>query len=388
MTAASVQPCVRCGNGAGTRLDTKGRPWCDACWSASATVAPRQAPDAPASPVRPDAGGQRQSAAPARPRPKAPNEATSAGEPRREPANAPAAGTTGHADDVLQLSDDTFAGKSRAPCPKCGAAMRPGVPACVCGFNPAALPLDPEKVRQILGDFDPDATPADQRRPKKAKPAPAVAQPTCGACGYVLTGVPTSAQGDVTCPECGTTKRLSYRKPEYDELSAEVARWSVLRPVFMIAGGLLVVVGVMFANGWVQGGIRGAALGWVRPPGQRGLGVAGPLVLGGLLVYAWATLVAFGVTALLGVMWTGVSTTFRKMLLNVAGLVAVALAIRVTVDLIPLPIPWWATGMVCGVIYAWYLADMQDLDLQESAIVTFCTALLVWVTLAIFSLML
>ncbi len=353
MSEATPDVCVRCGrqgpDGAMAR-DAKGRAWCGACWAALAAAAPRGV-KAGGAPVAPGAAG-----APAR------HEASA-----REPG-------------VIDLLEEDFAGKSRAPCPKCGGAMRPGVPACGrCGFDPTTIPLEPSKAREVLGDFDPDATPAHKRASKKAKAPAAVRAPACSSCGYSLAKLPSSAQGEIVCPECGTINRIALRREADEELSAEVARWAVLRPVLMIAGGLGVSAAVLLAMGWVQGGVAASLHGMLKAPGQRGWGEALRNLAGGMAFFVWASLIAWGATAVLGLLWTGISNSLRMMLLNVAGLTAVAMGMYLALGLIPLPIPWWAMGVLCWIIYVWYLADMQDLDLQEAAVVTGASVFAVWV---------
>jgi DNA-directed RNA polymerase subunit RPC12/RpoP len=333
--------------------DAKGRAWCGACWAALAAASPR----------RVKAGGAAN----------APEAKSPAGIARPEPragAREP---------EVLDLLEDDFAGKSRAPCPKCGGAMRPGVPACGgCGFDPSTIPLEPSKAREILGDFDPDATPAHKRAPKKAKATAKVPSPVCSSCGYALANIPASAQGDIVCPECGTRNHVSLRREVDEELSAEVARWAVLRPALMIAGGVGVSAAVLLAMGWIQGGVAASLHGVMKPPGQRGWGVALGNLAGGMAFYAWASLIAWGTTAALGLLWTGIANSLRMMLLNVAGLVAVAFGMYLALGLIPLPIPWWAMGVLCWIVYVWYLADMQDLDLQEAGVVAGASVVAVW----------
>ncbi|GJQ30724.1 MAG: hypothetical protein HBSAPP03_26080 [Phycisphaerae bacterium] len=280
----------------------------------------------------------------------------------------------------IALADPAVGGRTRAPCPKCGGTLVVGQPACArCGYDPRDVPLEPSKAEAMLGDFDPDATPSEQRERKKPKPPPPKPkEPTCTECHYVLTGVPARPEGGRVCPECGHLNRVITRSETLEEDSREVTRWSYLKPALMIAGGLPVYALCLMLQGWWQGGWQGALTGPMRAAGSRGWTLALQSLGLGLGLYVWSVGVAFVMTAVLGVVWTGVSTTFRIMALSIAGLLAVAFACGSVLFLIPLPLPWWAIYAFCALGYSWYLGELLDLDLHEAFVVTFLTAAGIW----------
>lgn len=265
-----------------------------------------------------------------------------------------------------------------------------GRPACgACGYDPRHVPLEPSKAEAVLGDFDPDVTPASKRDKAKAKPKPTPRpEKSCTRCGQSLTGVPTLPQGGVKCPECGTENRALTRSEVDEETSRDVAKWTYLKPALMIVFSMPVYTGLLLLQGWWQGGWQGALLGPVRATGQRGWGLAFQSLAVGLGLYVWSVGIAFVVTFVSGVLWTGMSTTLRAMLVTLAGLLAVAFACGLALFAIPLPLPWWAIFAFCNLGYTWYLAEMLDLDLHEAFIVSLMTAVGIWASAVGLALML
>lgn len=251
-----------------------------------------------------------------------------------------------------------------------------GQPVCGgCGYDPRSIPLDPAKAEAILGDFDPDITPEEKREKKKPKPPPAPPkEKTCTECGYALTGVPARPQGGIVCPECGAENRALTRGEADEELSREVAKWTYLKPVLMAAISLPIYAVLLLLQGWWQGGWQGAYFGPVRAAGVRGWPLAFKSLGAGLGLYVWSIGIAFVVTLVLGVLWTGISTTLRATVVTLAGLLAVAFACAMFLFAIPLPLPWWGIMAFCLLGYSWYLGEMLDLDLLEAFIVSLTTA--------------
>lgn len=289
--------------------------------------------------------------------------------------------------DPLSLASPPPTGKTRAPCPMCGARMEIGVPACaVCAYDPRSVPLEPGKAEAVLGDFDPDATPTHERKKRIRKPPLKAAAPVphlCKECKYDLTGVPAEKSGGLKCPECATLNRFMTRRAVDEETSREINRWTYLKPALMGAGGLAAYSVLLLAQGWLQGGFRGALSGWVKAPGQSGWGVAFTHLGVGMALYVWMVIVGSMVTLLASFLWIGLSNTLRATVLNVSGLMAVALALELFFFTLPIPIPWWAVSTLCGIIYAYYLTDMQDWYFQEGAIVTGATWVVMWVSVIV-----
>lgn len=284
------------------------------------------------------------------------------------------------ADGAIGLEKSAVAGRTRAPCPTCGGALIVGQPVCGgCGYDPRSIPLDPAKAEAILGDFDPDITPEEKREKKKPKPPPPPPkEKTCTQCGYALTGVPARPQGGIVCPECGEENRSRTRGENDEQLSREVARWTYLKPALMAGISLPIYAVLLLIQGWWQGGWQAALVGPVRAAGVRGWPLAMKSLGLGLGLYVWSVGIAFVVTVVMGVMWTGISTTFRVTAVTVAGLLAVAFACGLFLFAIPLPLPWWAIFAFCMFGYTWYVGEMLDLDMHEAFIVSLMTAVGIW----------
>jgi hypothetical protein len=71
---------------------------------------------------------------------------------------------------------------------------------------------------------------------------------TCKQCGYDCTGIPAGTP----CPECASTVRKLKRDAKLQDVSEEVAREAILRPLYWIVGGLVTIaIGLtMWGKGW------------------------------------------------------------------------------------------------------------------------------------------
>lgn len=284
----------------------------------------------------------------------------------------------------IAIEGPDYRGMTRAPCPNCGAAMTPGVPACpVCAYDPASIPLDPAKAREILGDFDPDATPKDKRAPKPSAKKAKRNAPTCTGCGYNLKGLPALPSGGTQCPECSTINSVILRRDEDEETSREIARWTYLKPLYLLIGGLTGYVPLLLSRGWLNGNYPAALSGMIKPPGQSGWGSALANLGLGLALYAWTVVVSAGLTFLVGLAWAGISTTIRILVLQTAGLLATLFAVWLLIYMIPIPIPWWAISAFCGLFYLYYLADMQEIEWWDAAVIGVATCAVVGATAAV-----
>jgi hypothetical protein len=283
---------------------------------------------------------------------------------------------------IIPLEEVDMTG-SRAPCPRCGAAMLPGVAACgACGYDPSSIPLNTDKAREILGDFDNDGTftPGEERarikaaagrRKKAADQTPA--QIPCKKCSQNLLGVPIQKDGSRICPECGTANRPLTRREYDEEVSISVHRWAYLRPTLMLGIGLVVCMALWAANGWIRGGAVGAAAGWIGS-GPAG-GVAGSLLQVGLGLagFVIATIVAVGAVILAGWAWTGFSAPIHLTILQTAGCLATSLAIILFLRAIPIPFPPMLILALGAMIYSYLLSEEIDVYLQDATIITVMT---------------
>jgi DNA-directed RNA polymerase subunit M/transcription elongation factor TFIIS len=296
-------------------------------------------------------------------------------------APASAASTDGTF-DIIPLEDVEMTG-SRAPCPRCGAAMVAGISACgSCGYDPSSVPLNTEKAREVLGDFDNDGTftPSDERARMKAaakvKKANLKEKPSeipCKKCSQNLLGVPVRKDGVIVCPECGVENRPITRREYDEEVSASVHRWTYLRPALMLGIGLAVCVVLWAANGWIRGGMVGAASGWIGngPPG----GVVGSVVQVGVgfVGFTIASIAAVGAVIFAGWVWTGFAGSMPLIVLQTTGCLATSLAMVLFMRAIPIPFPGMIIIALGAMLYAYLLSEEIDVYLQDATIITVMT---------------
>ncbi len=203
-----------------------------------------------------------------------------------------------------------LSGVHRAPCPRCGGATIPGVPACpACGHAPS---IDP-------GIADTTTSRRRTRRPAR-----------CRQCGYSLAGLRGGP-----CPECGTPVTVESRR-EWDlETSREVSRQAYTQAVAIAAGGFL--LGVL---------VRTATAGWMA---------------GGLFAVGWMVSVAIGISVLLacGAIWMGFSSSVPLAMTQIAAAHAVALG----GGLVAGAIGGSTIGIVVGIgLYLALIERFLDLD--------------------------
>ena len=197
----------------------------------------------------------------------------------------------------------------------------------------------------------------------QGKPVPArvrakqeVNKPTCGKCGYDLTG----CRGD-RCPECGTvlTRAALRRATQRQEIQrAEMMR---LIPAGVLIALSLMIGTAMFATSTTLEPAFSLPL-WVVYPLMLGVAAAGACVLTVL-----ATYVLVSCDQRLHVMCAGVAAS-----------VAVCAGTWVVVAwVIPLPlVPWLAAGAVTGPAVKWLL----DIELEEMAILSILYAFIVFLS--------
>lgn len=280
---------------------------------------------------------------------------------------------------ALSPADETV---TRAPCPKCGSSFQPGHPECVvCGFDPASVPLNPEKAREVLGDFDapPDEDPeereARRRRRKEQTEADRLRNvKKCKKCGYEMTGLPAEKQGGVRCPECGTNNRF-YTRFEHDEMvSQEMERAAFRKPFifFCIGAGAYGASFLYIAAKAANKASTSAAI--AGGTGGPNFAAAAGVLFGALVVFVAATVIALVVYLLLGrFLLGGVDTHFRHTVFYVSSAMSCALA---TFAVPATVLGGWVLLFPYGLAaftYAALLGDFTDTDPRDARIISIAT---------------
>jgi hypothetical protein len=219
----------------------------------------------------------------------------------------------------------------RAPCPKCGAEQKVGVPECPeCGHAPPRDPGSPRLPKPKLGPG--------------AKPR------TCRKCSYPLEGLKQP-----TCPECGTPFSLFTRR-EWDEATSdEVARNAYLKAACIAAGGVLLGVCVQLLMGrWIAA--AGFPVFWLV---SSGIGLAVALA-------SCAT-------------WLGFSSSIKLMAVQIGAIHGATLGVMALfASIIPSLI---GAIIVSGFIYIYLMSEMLDIDPFDARIVGFICLALHWIGL-------
>ena len=271
---------------------------------------------------------------------------------------------------------------TRAPCPKCASSFQPGKAECpLCGFDPASVPLNPEKAREVLGDFDahPDDSPHDreERRRRKSERDTA-SQPkarTCTHCGYELTGLKPHRTGGVRCPECNTLNSAFSRREADEQLSNELAREAVRKPLIYLFSGCAIYITLVLIHA-VQAANSVSPAAAATGAAATGLNIAAAIT--SLIVWSVIILVstAIGVAMfmiLCKLLHGGVDTHFGHTLLNVAAAMTCAMSVVVLM--------WFFVGGffllfplgVAVFTYAAILGDLNDFDLRDSRLIAGAT---------------
>lgn len=309
------------------------------------------------------------------------------------PASPPTSSDTG--EYQLEQVEEAL---TRAPCPACGSSFEPNKAACPsCGYDPATVPLNPDKAREVLGEaFDahPDDTAEarEQRRQRKLKRDAEEARlqvPLCSECSYELTGVPSDNHGGIRCPECGTINRIRVRLAHDELVSREMAREMFRKPIVYLAigGGLYVAFYVFQAVRAAQAGVTpgGAALG-LTSTGPDYVKAASVLA-GGAILFAFAWLVGLITLLVVGkFLFDGIDSHPRHTALFVAAAISCSLSFLVVgaaltsgmIFLLPLGITTF--------MYAAMLADMNDIELRDARIVSMVTWVIIALVAAVVSL--
>ncbi|MBI1190696.1 MAG: hypothetical protein GC200_08480 [Tepidisphaera sp.] len=283
---------------------------------------------------------------------------------------------------------------TRAPCPKCASSFQPGRADCpVCGYDPASVPLNPEKAREVLGDFDahPDDTAEsrEERRKRKQQREEAEARrnvPHCKKCDYELSGLPTDKRGGMKCPECGTLNRF-YTRLQHDEMvSREMEKAAFRKPlIFLTIGGgtygaYLLYEAAMAAQASISPGAAALGLTTSGPDYTKAIAI----VAAGLGLFVGATVI--GLIALLVVarfLMGGVDSHLKHTTLFVASAMSCALAFFAIGDAVTHGLIFLLPLGITTFMYAALLADFVDLELRDARIVSFVTWVIIFV-LALF----
>lgn len=159
----------------------------------------------------------------------------------------------------------------------------------------------------------------------------------CIKCGYDMSGSPT-----VRCPECGTVN-LKKGSREYDkEMSRQVAREEIRKPLIYMAIGLpIMFVGAWIADGSVASGV------------MQLIGFAITLPLGVLAFF----LVSWWLIGFDEPLWIGG--------LKLGGIYAATGVAQVVMTAIPIPILWWAIPMF---VFFGMLMETFEMEFNEAVI--------------------
>ncbi|MFA6043542.1 MAG: hypothetical protein WC718_01035 [Phycisphaerales bacterium] len=272
---------------------------------------------------------------------------------------------------------------TRAPCLKCGSSFQPGKAECVmCGFDPATVPLNPEKAREVLGDFDahPDDTAEnrEERRRRKAEREEMErvrSVPTCKQCGYELSGLVADKRGGVQCPECGTSNRF-YTRYEHDEMvSRQMEKEAVRKPlIYLCIGGgtyFAIVIGASIQAASTVS--RASAIGGAVASGPNYAAAIGA-VIGGAIIFGGASFIGVVMYLILGrFLLGGVDSHLRHTVFFVTSAMSCALALFAVGAVF---LGSWVLLLPYGVaafLYAALLADFTDTDLRDARIISIVT---------------
>ncbi len=163
----------------------------------------------------------------------------------------------------------------------------------------------------------------------------------CAKCGYDLTGLHAPR-----CPECGTIVGTTHRERIDSTVSRDVARQEYTKPIVMFAVGTLATLGYFVLTG-------------------RPLAIV-PYLIG----TAMALPVGMIVLWLCCLGWIGFNAPFHLNALRLMGIYAVVGFVLVATSWLPYRFIWLG---VSGMIYAWLLAEMMDMDRSDGAIVALLT---------------
>ena len=169
----------------------------------------------------------------------------------------------------------------------------------------------------------------------------------CAKCGYDLTGLHAPV-----CPECGTIVGTTHRERIDSTVSREVARREYTKPIVMFVAGTLATLGYYALIG-------------------RPLAVAPSLI-----VTAIALPVGMIVLWLCCLGWIGFNAPFHLNALRLVGMYAVVAFLLVATSWLPYRFIWIG---VCGMLYAWLMAEMMDMDRSDAAIISLLTFIAVLV---------
>lgn len=163
----------------------------------------------------------------------------------------------------------------------------------------------------------------------------------CAKCGYDLTGLHAPR-----CPECGTIVGTTHRERIDSTVSRDVARREYTKPMVMFAVGTLATFGYFVAIGQ-------------------------PLaIVPFLIATAMALPVGMVVLWLCCLGWIGFNAPFHLNALRLIGIFAVVGFVFVATSWLPYRFIWLG---VSGMIYAWLMAEMMDMDRSDGAIVALLT---------------
>lgn len=310
--------CFRCGLAADGGVDAKGRATCAACLEKAqpAPASPRNAPSpAPAcAACGYDLTGLSSSQCPecGAPVPEAPV----AKEPTPPRRSASAQSRRPRVVQTYEVLEGEAGSATRAPCPCCHAAMKPGEVRCShCGTLPAVYTVIAE-----TGSARTLAIP-------------------CRECGYDLRGLPKPI-----CPECGAVGSQSPPDEDRETLSAQELASEVRRPLLISVVSTVSLLGLLLLT-------------------------QSPAVAGkALLALPFQVLLA-SVGFWFSSAWISQDPPMWLVLVRMLAIVPSSLIVPAILAATGLPAAAWV-GSVLGLIVFWFMvAELFDLDFNDGRLV-------------------
>jgi len=220
--------------------------------------------------------------------------------------------------DTIPLAPRAETTITRAPCPNCNAAMKPGQTRCsLCG--------------KISSLFE------VQHGRRTAAEGPRTEPLRCKQCNYDLAGL-----RDLVCPECGTRNTVSSQSESLSEVSEEVTRWEYQKPAIMAAIGFVLA----FLITGIDDGWSDAV--WFA----AGFPVRVTLITGAFIVC--------------GLSWVGLDAPFKLTLLRFAGILGLVDLAAALLGASTLPFSGLLMFLGGGILYVYLLVELFDLDVQDA----------------------